>query len=170
MDDKDKQPGWKQFQNLKFDSKKFAKRARKAEGATTRHARKFLIRRVDNMRDAQRHIVTWLLVIGFLVVTVGLQLIWFQRSYTSTARADGGTYAEASLGPISTLNPLYASTPVEIAASKLIFSSLYDYDSTGHLRGDIANSMQVNSTGTVYTVALNSAVKWHDGSQLTAKD
>lgn len=166
----DKKPGWKKFQNVTFDSKKFAKRARKTEGATLRHARKFLIRRVDSMREVQRHIVIWLLVVGCLIVSVGMQLIWFQRSYVNVAKSEGGTYAEAIQGPIDTLNPLYASSPAEIAISKLMFSSLYDYDSTGHLRGNVATSMTLSDKGDVYTAKLDPRVRWHDGKKLTARD
>lgn len=166
----DKKSGWRQFQKSNFNSKKIAKRARKAEGATVRHARKFLVRRVDNMREVQRRIVMWLIVVGCLIVTVGLQLIWFQKSYTSITPDEGGTYAEATLGPINTLDPLYASTPVEAAASKLLFSSLYDYDATGHLRNDLATSVRANDKGDTYTVKLAPNVKWHDGVVLTAED
>lgn len=166
----DKKPGWKKFQNVTFDSKKFAKRARKTEGATLRHARKFLVRRVDSMREVQRHIVIWLLIVGCLIVSVGIQLIWFQRGYIGVAADEGGAYAEALLGPIDTLNPLYASSPAEVAVSKLMFSSLYDYDSTGHLRGNVATSITLSPKGDVYTVTLNPKVRWHDGKKLTASD
>lgn len=164
--------GWQQFQKLKFDRKKLRKRVRKAEGATMRHAHKFIVGRLDNMRDVRRHIVGWLLLVGVMIVLVGIQLMWFQKSYETTAPASGGTYAEASLGPIETLNPLYASSNAEVAASKLLFSSLYSYDQTGHLRGDLAKSTQVDSTGTIYTVTLRPDALWHDGEgrHVTAND
>ncbi|MFI5212594.1 MAG: peptide ABC transporter substrate-binding protein [Candidatus Saccharimonadales bacterium] len=166
----DHKRGWKQFQKLTFDSKKFSKRVKKAEGATTRHARRFIVSRLDNIRSVRRHIIGWLLVVGVIMALVGLQLVWFQRSYQTTAASSGGTYAEASLGSIETLNPLYASSSAEVAASHLLFSSLYDYDGTGHLRGDLAERIQIDATGTLYTVTLRSNALWHDGTHLTAKD
>lgn len=166
----DEKGGWKQFHRLNFDSKKMSKRVKKAEGATMRHARKFIVGRLDNIRSVRRHIIVWLLLVGVTIAAVGVQFVWFQRSYQTTAAATGGTYAEASLGPIDTLDPLYASSSAEIAASRLLFSSLYSYDTTGHLHGDLAESMQVDPSGSVYTVKIRSNAKWHDGTQLTAKD
>ena len=168
MDD-DKR-GWQQFQKLKFDRKKLRKRVRKAEGATMRHAHKFIVGRLDNMRDVRRHIIGWLILVGAMILIVGLQLMWFQKSYRTTAPANGGTYAEASIGPIETLNPLYAASSAEVAASHLLFSSLYTYDETGHLRGDLAKTSQVDSTGTIYTITLRSDALWHDGEPVTAND
>lgn len=162
--------GWKQFHKLNFDSKKFSRRVKKAEGATTRHAHKFIIKRLDNIRMVRRHIIGWLLLVGALIIAVGVQHVWFQQSYKTTAAASGGTYAEASLGPIDTLNPLYASSSAEVAASRLLFSSLYTYDTTGHLRGDLAESMEIDPTGTIYTVKIRPNAVWHDGHTLTAKD
>jgi peptide/nickel transport system substrate-binding protein len=166
----DEKRNWKKFQNISFDGKKFSKRVRKAESASVRHARKFLVGRLENIRSVRRHVIGWLLLVGMMIVIVGLQLVWFQRSYQTTAPVSGGTYAEASLGPIDTLNPLYASSDAEVATSRLLFSSLYSYDSTGHLQGDLADAMQVDSTGTIYTVTLRPNALWHDGMHVTASD
>lgn len=166
----DEKHGWRQFDKLNFDSKNFSKRMKKAEGATTRHAHKFIVKRIDNIRSARRQIVGWLLLVGVMIAAVGLQLIWFQQGYQTTAAAGGGTYAEASLGPIDTLNPLYAASDAEVATSKLLFSSLYSYDGSGQLNGDLAESVQTDETGKIYTVSLRTGTKWHDGTLLTAKD
>lgn len=166
----DDKHGWKQFDRLNFDSKNFSKRMKKAEGATTRHAHKFIVKRIDNIRSARRQIVGWLLLVGVMIAAVGVQLLWFQQGYQTSAAAEGGTYAEASLGPIDTLNPLYASSDAEVATSKLLFSSLYSYDKTGHLNGDLAESTQVDETSKIYTVSLRPGARWHDGTLLTAKD
>lgn len=162
--------GWRNLQKINFDHKKLSKRVKKAEGATMRHAHKFIVSRLDNMRDVRRHIIGWLLLVGAMIAIVGLQLMWFQRSYQTTAAASGGTYAEASLGYIDTLNPLYAESNPEIAASHLMFSSLYSYDESGHLRGDLAKSTTIDATGTIYTVTIRPDALWHDGQRLDAND
>lgn len=166
----DQKRGWKQFQKLSFDSKRFSKRVKKAETATVRHARKFIIGRLDNIRSVRRHIIGWLILVAAMLVLVALQAMWFQRSYQTTAVAAGGTYAEAAMGPIETLMPLYASSSAEVAASRLLFSSLYTYDETGHLRGDLMQSMTIDDAGTTYTATLRPNAQWHDGMRLTAKD
>jgi peptide/nickel transport system substrate-binding protein len=162
--------GWRQLQKLNFDHKKLSKRVKKAEGATMRHAHKFIVGRLDSMRDVRRHIVGWLALVGAMIAIVAIQLMWFQQSYRTTAASSGGTYAEASLGPIDTLNPLYASTNAEVAAGHLMFSSLYTYDETGSLRGDLAKDVQMDATGTIYTVKIRTDAVWHDGRRVTAND
>lgn len=166
----DEKRGWKQFQKLTFDSRRFSRRVKKAEGATTRHARKFIVTRLDNIRSVRRQIISWLLLVGAMIIAVGVQFVWFQNSYKTIAQSRGGTYAEASLGPIDTLNPLYATSSAEIAASRLLFSSLYSYDSTGHVHGDLAESMSIDKTNKIYTIKLRPNVVWHDEALLTAKD
>lgn len=162
---------WRKFQQLtSFDSRRFSRRVKKAEGATMRHAHKFLVTRLDSIRSVRRHVIGWLVLVGVMIIAVALQFMWFQRGYQTTAAATGGTYAEAVLGPIGTLNPLYASTSAELSASKLLFSSLYTYDATGHLQSDIADSMSIDDSQTVYTVKIRPDAMWHDGAHLTARD
>jgi peptide/nickel transport system substrate-binding protein len=168
--DEDDKKGWRQFQKLSFDRKRFSKGMKRAEGVTMRHARRFITTRLDNIRSVRRHIIGWLILVGVMIIAVGLQFIWFRGSYQTTAAAPGGTYAEASLGPIETLNPLYAASSAEISASRLLFSSLYTYDRTGHLHGDLAESIQPGASGNSYIVKLRPDVRWHDGALLTAKD
>jgi peptide/nickel transport system substrate-binding protein len=163
-------PSWRKFQTLKVHRKKLSKRAKKIQTSTTRHAHKFIVGRWDNIRFVRRHVVGWLVLVGLLIGVVGLQLNWFQKSYRVDAAVAGGTYAEAVLGPVSTLNPLYASSSAETSVSRLLFSSLYSYDETGHLRGDVATTMTTNDKGTVYTVKLRQDARWQDGKKLTAGD
>jgi len=168
MDDNDKTPIRDRIE-LKKRSKTLKKSARKhakrVEGATIRHAQRFLINRWDKIREVRMHIILWLGGVGVLIGLVGLQMVWFQTSYVAQAPVSGGTYAEAIKGTIDTLNPLFATKPAELAASHLLFSSLYANDTTGHLRGDIASSM-TNEEDKVYTVKLRKDAKWHDGDKL----
>lgn len=143
---------------------------RRVEGVTVRHARKFIFHRLDNVREVRRHIIMWVMAVGILIGASGLQLMWYQNNYRTSAMASGGTYAEAVLGPVNTLNPLYASTSAEESASMLLFSRLFSYDISGHLNNDLASSLTIDSTGKVYTVKIRSDARWHDGIQVTAKD
>lgn len=143
---------------------------KRAEKASTRHAHKFLVKRLDTIRTARRHIIEWLLLVGLLIAATGVQLAWAQSSYQTTAPAVGGTYAEALAGQVDTLNPLYATTEPEIAASRLLFSSLYTYDKKGKLHQRLADTIQVDESGKIYTVTIRSDAYWHDGVPLTAKD
>jgi len=161
---------WRWLPKASFNKKNITKRMRKVETATVRHAHKFIVKRWDNVRDVQRHVIVWVVLVGIVIAATGLQLMWFQQSYRKTAPADNGTYAEAVLGPIDTLNPLFASTGAERSASYLMFSSLLRYDTTGHLNHDLATSVVADNSNTIYTVKIRPDVKWHDGAKLTAKD
>ncbi len=161
---------WKKFQRISFDSKTFSKRALRAETSTTRHAHKFVVGKLDSLRNVKQHVIAWLAIIGVLIIAAALQMFWYQQAYRTSAWKDGGTYAEAVMGPINTLNPLYASTPAEQSASKLIFSSLYTYDDTGSLSDDLARSLEVTTNGKEYIVTMRNDAKWSDGAKLTAQD
>lgn len=167
MDEQEK--GWK-LKRVQLDRKQLAKRLKKAEGATQRHAHRFIVRRIDNARLVARQITVWLMIVGILVGGLGVQMIWSQQGYMTEGEHAGGLYVEGALGPISTLNPLFVATSAEASVSRLLFSSLYNYDSTGALRQDLAASMQVDDTHKIYTVTLKDGVKWHDGKPLTAND
>lgn len=161
---------WKRFQYLRTRGAGFSHRARRAELATTKHARQFIFERWKNARDVRRSIGLWLLGVGFLIAIVVGQFVLLRGLYTEQSPVDGGTYAEGVHGGIDTLNPLYASTPAEISASRLLFSSLFNYDQSGSLNSDVASDYSVDETGKVYTVNIRDDVKWHDGKTLTADD
>lgn len=161
---------WRRLQRRPLKSRGINRRFRNVEAATTRHAHRFILKRVESLRNAQRQIVTWLAVMIGLIVSAGLQQGWFEQTYTTAAPAPGGVYAEGVPGSLKTLNPLYAGSQAELAAERLIFSSLYRYDVSGHLRGDLAQDITVDPTGKIYTVTLKPGVKWHDGRRLTADD
>jgi len=166
----DKPRGWQRLSKTSFNKKDLSRRMRRVEGVTVRHARKFVVKRWSSAREVRRRIITWVVATGLLISAIGLQLMWNQHSYRTTTVANGGTFAEAVLGPVDTLDPLFAATQAEEAASQLLFSRLFTYDTTGHLNGDLATNLAVNNTGTVYTVTIRPDARWHDGVRVTAKD
>ncbi len=166
----DEQKGWKQLRAVRLDRKKYAKRMRKVETATRRHAHRFIVRRIDNIRLVAREITTWLVMLGLLIAGLGLQLAWSQAGYTAAAPRAGGAYVEGAIGEIKSVNPLFVSTNAEASVARLVFSSLYGYDTTGSLKQDLATAMVVDETQRVYTVSIRNNAKWHDGTPVTAKD
>jgi peptide/nickel transport system substrate-binding protein len=166
----DKREKWYRSPITKINKRALTKRMRKVEDATVRHAHKFIIKRWSNVIEVQRHIVLWVITVALLILATGFQLMWYQQSYRTSADAHDGTYAEAVLGPINTLNPLFASSSAEQSASYLMFSSLLKYDKTGNLNNDLVKNISVDASHTQYTVSIRSDVKWHDGHKLTASD
>lgn len=161
---------WKRFQKLRTKGRIFSVRARKVEAATVRHAHEFIVGRWHNAREVRRNIGLWLLGVGLLIAMVAVQFVLLRGSYTQEAPVSGGTYAEGVVGEVETLNPLYATTPAELSASRLLFSSLLSYDEAGSLESDVAKRYSVDETGKVYTVTLEDKLYWHDGAPLTADD
>jgi len=140
------------------------------ETVTTKHAHKFVLKRLSNLRESSRSVTLWLVLVSALIASTAFQAAWSQSSYQMTAPVSGGTYAEGMLGSIDTLNPLYATTDAELSAERLIFSSLFNYDQTGHLRSDVATGYTVDKTGKIYTVSLRHDAKWQDDAKVTAND
>ena len=147
-----------------------SKGVRKAEDATIGHARRFILDRWDNVYEARRNIGIWLSGVGLLIFIMVAHFIFLRSGYTDIAPIRGGTYAEGMVGDISTLNPIYATTASEIAASRLMFSSLFRYDDTGSLSGDLATGYNVDKTGKIYTVSLHQRALWHDNTPVTVDD
>ncbi len=165
------EPQWKKYARIKRPTVKHVRvRARKIEGATMRHAHRFIISRFANLRDVRRHALGWLVLAGLMIIATGIQLYWVQNAHSANQAVDGGTYAEGVIGRLDTLNPIYASTQSERSASYLLFSSLLRYDSENNLESDLAESWKVSEDGKIYTIALRKDAKWHDGKALTAKD
>ncbi len=170
MKDDDESNRWQQLRNTRVNRKLINKRVRRASDVTLRHARKFVFKRWSNIREVRLNVLIWSVALGILIAATGLQLMWYQQGYRTSAAAIGGTYAEADLGPVDTLNPLFASSHAEQALSRLLFSRLFTYDSTGHLKGDLATSMSIDSTDKIYTIKIRPDVTWQDGYRLTASD
>lgn len=154
----------------KIDHKVIIKRAKKVENATVKHAHKFLIKRWDNVIEVRRHVIVWVVLMCSLIAATGIQLIWLQNSYSSNVLSSEGTYAEAVLGPIDTLNPLFANTSAELSTSSLLFSRLLKYDKTGNLNYDLVSKIELSDDYKVYTVSIREDVFWSDGERLDVDD
>jgi peptide/nickel transport system substrate-binding protein len=167
----DEESQWRKFVRIKPPTVKHVRvRARKIEGATVRHAHRFIISRFANLRDVRRHALGWVVLAGLLVVATGLQLYWVQRTFSAPQPVDGGAYAEGVIGRIDTLNPIYATTQSERSASYLIFSSLFRYDAQNNIAGDLAETWKQSADGKVYTVTMRKDARWHDGEKVTSAD
>ena len=153
---------------LRLGYKRLALRVKHAEGATQRHASRFILRRIENVRLVMTEIMIWLAAIALLIAGLGIQYSWNSQGSKKDGAKSGGVYVEGVIGNISTLNPLLAASEPEQAVSRLLFSSLYNYDVTGALHTDLAESMTLKDDK-VYTIKLRNAV-WHDGKKLTAED
>lgn len=162
--------GWKAFSGAGFDRKSALRRLKKAEVGATRHAHRFLLSRLSNARLVRREVTIWMALMGLMIAGMGVQFAFSQQGFMEAAAAQGGVYSEAVTGPVTTLNPLYATTSAEVSFSRLAFSSLYTYDEKGFLRQDLATSLSPEQNNTIYKVTIRKDAKWSDGQPLNAKD
>ena len=161
---------WRRTPKMSFNSKELSRRMKKVEGATVKHARRFVVKRWENFREVRRNIALWVLAIGVIIGSTGLQMWWYQDGFTAKANAQGGTYAEAVLGPVDTLNPIFAKSSAEESIGELVFSRLLSYDSSGTLNYDLASSMKVSDDQKSYTFTIRPDARWSDGTYVKAKD
>ena len=161
---------WNRFARLKVSSKDVNKRLRKIEKGSLRHAHKFVTSRLDRLSNVRRRVSVWIILV---LVMIGASVVqWYisSSSFMTMAYTSGGSYSDGVLGPLENLNPIFAKTNAEKSAAKLLFSSLYRYDSTGNIKADLADSVSVNDKETEYTVKLKKGLKWSDGRDLTVDD
>ncbi len=135
-----------------------------------KHARKFVLRRWNKLRQVRREVIYWGLILAILLIATGLQINYLRGGYLQRGSDGGGTYTTAIFGEVDTFNPLYANSYSEKAVAELIFSQLFDYDEDGQLKGDLVKSMTTSNQDKNYILTLHENVKWHDGQSVTAKD
>jgi peptide/nickel transport system substrate-binding protein len=104
-------------------------------------------------------------------VCLFLLLLNVFAAVTDTLPKAGGEYVEGVIGSPRFINPILSQTnSVDSDLSRLIFSSLMDYDKKHQLVGDLAESYEVSGDQLVYTFHLRQGVKWHDGEDFNADD
>jgi len=170
MDENSKPSTIEKIQNITPSKKDLTRRLKKAERVTKRHARKFLVKRIEKARKAQRKVVFWVVSVGIIIASSAFQLLWFRAGYITSAPSSSGIYSEGLVGQIKSLNPIYASTDAEEALSQLIFSKLFKYDTSGTVGYDLVDNMSVSQNGLEYTFKLKQGVLWQDGEKLDAND
>lgn len=135
-----------------------------------KHIDRHFFRRWHNFRDAGRFSIGWLGLVLLLIISVAIQTRALGRFYLIQKPVEGGVYSEGLIGNFSNANPIYATSEVDMAVSKLVFDPLISYDEKNQLVGDLAKSWEVDKKETTYTIKLNKNLFWHDGHVLNADD
>ncbi|MDR2336811.1 MAG: ABC transporter substrate-binding protein, partial [Candidatus Nomurabacteria bacterium] len=146
------------------------KKTKRLNRHTAKHLTENFILRFENLHVVRSRVVSWFLMMAILLGLAGIQNIWMQKAYRTTAFVDGGTFVEATLGSVKTLNPLFVSTNSEKTITRLIFSQLLRYDTDGKPQGYVAKNISVSEDSKTYTVQLRDDIYFHDGEPLTADD
>lgn len=131
---------------------------------------RYVVRRLVRLLQVKRFLLGWvglLVLVSFVSV---MQIRALSEHHLVLAPSQGGILREGIVGTFTNANPLYAQNEVDVSASKLMFSGLMHYDSSGSLTPDLAERYEVNPSETEYTFYLRDNLKWHDGKPLTSKD
>lgn len=137
-----------------------------AEQGLERH----FFKRLSRFVGVRRFVFAWVALFTLLISGVVMQNRALSRFYQIPVPGQGGIYTEGVFGAFTNANPLYATSPVDASVSRLVFAGLMKYDSDNRLVGDIAEKLETDARGVVYTAHLRQNVTWHDGEPLTADD
>lgn len=161
-------------QTFKKRGQKIAKRwerfSEQAREDSREHIKENLISRLPNARRVRLLMLEWALLIIVILSLALTQSFWYTQSYSVQAYVNGGTYIEATIGNVNSLNPLFATTNSERVLSKLMFATLSTIDYSGHVGLGLAESITPDSDGKVWTVTLKDDLKWSDGEPITLDD
>ena len=150
--------------------KKFSRTSKKVGEESKEHIKENLINRFSHIEDIKLLILEWGLLVTALIMLAMTQAFWFGDSYAENSFTRGGSYIEATLGKVNSLNPLFATTSSEKTLSKLMFATLSEVDYSGSIGPGLAESITPDASGKVWTVKLRDNLKWSDGEPITNKD
>lgn len=142
----------------------------KAKEEGKEHLQENFFDRLPNAKRVRLLMLEWVLLIVVIVSLALTQAFWYTQSYSVQAFVDGGTYIEATIGRVNSLNPLFASTNSEKVLSRLMFATLSTVDYSGHIGLGLAASITPDNDGKVWTVTLKEGLKWSDGEPITVED
>ena len=150
--------------------RKFSRVSVKASEESKEHIKENLIGRISHIENIRLLVLEWSLLVAALIMLAVTQSIWFRDTYSEDVFSSGGTYTEATIGDVSSLNPLFATTNSEKTLSRLMFATLATIDYSGHPGIGLAASILPSEGGKVWTVKLRDGLKWSDGAPLTNED
>ena len=150
--------------------KRFSRASFKAGVEGKEHIKENLIMRFSHIQNVRLLVLEWgLLVVALIMLSIA-QAFWFGDSYAENVFTMGGTYTEATIGEVDSLNPIFAVTNSERVLSKLMFATVSTIDYSGHVGVGLAKSIWPEEDGKVWKVKVRNDLKWSDGEPITNED
>ena len=150
--------------------RRFSRASIKAGEESKEHIKENFVKRLSHIANIKILIFEWVLLISALIMLAVTQSFWFDNAYTKNTYTSGGTYSEGTIGKVSSLNPLFATTNSEKVLSKLMFATLSSIDYSGHIGLELAKTIESSQNGKVWSVTLRDNLKWSDGEPITNED
>ncbi|MBR2855499.1 hypothetical protein IKE99_00975 [Candidatus Saccharibacteria bacterium] len=150
--------------------RKFSRATARAGEESKEHIKENFLSRLGSVGNIKLLVFEWGLLIVALVLLAIAQAFWFAGTYAEDVFVNGGNYIEATLGDVSSMNPLFATTNSEKVLSRLMFGTLSAIDYSGQPGIGLASSIQASEDGRIWTVRLREGLKWSDGAPITSDD
>lgn len=150
--------------------KKFSRVTSKASEEGKEHIKENFFARLRHISEIRLLILEWGLLISALILLAVAQSFWFANSYSEDVFSQGGSYIEATLGDVSSMNPLFATTNSEKVLSRLMFGALTTVDYSGNTNIGLASKITPSEDGKTWTVKLRDNLTWSDGEPITNDD
>lgn len=150
--------------------RKFSRASSRVKKEGKEHIRENLIRRLSHIENIKLLIFEWGLLVFALIMLAITQAFWFGDSYAEKVYTFGGTYIEATIGDVNSMNPLFAVTDSEKTLSRLMFATISTIDYSGHPGIGLAKSITSSENGRIWTVKLKDGLVWSDGEPITNED
>ena len=142
----------------------------KASAEGKEHVKENLIQRFSHIQNIRLLVFEWSLLVLALILLAATQAFWFGNSYADDIFVAGGSYTEATLGEVNSMNPLFATTNSEKVLSKLMFATLTEVDYSGNPGLGLIKSLRTEEDGKIWKIKLRDNLKWSDGEPLTNED
>ena len=150
--------------------RRFSKASFKASVEGKEHIKENLIMRLSHIQSVRLLVLEWSLLAVALIMLSIAQAFWLGDSYAENTFTTGGTYSEATIGEVNSLNPIFAVTNSEKVLSRLMFATISTVDYSGHVGLGIAKAIWPEESGKVWKVAVRDNLKWSDGEPITNED
>ena len=150
--------------------RKFSRASIKASEESKEHIKENIFKRLSHIKNIRLLVLEWVLLVIALILLAVSQAFWFSESYAVDSYVDGGTYIEATIGRVNSMNPLFATTGSEKILSKLMFLTLVSNDYSGHPGPQMASTVRHSEDGKTWTLKLRDNLTWSDGEPITNKD
>lgn len=150
--------------------KKFSKASIQVSEEGKEHIKENVFGRISHIASIRLLILEWGLLVVALIMLAIAQSFWFGDSYADNTWSTGGTYIEASVGEVNSMNPLFANTSSEKTLSRLMFSTIASIDFSGHPGPELAEYIKPSENGRIWTIKIRDGLKWSDGEPLTRED
>lgn len=150
--------------------RRFSRNSIKASERSNAHIRRKIVDRFSHVRSVRLLILEWSLLVVALIMLAVTQAFWFGDSYAENTFTSGGTYTEATIGEVNSMNPLFATTNSEKVLSKLMFATVSAVDYSGHPGNQLTKYIKTVDGGLTWVLKLRDNLKWSDGEPITNQD